>query len=377
MVKRGTRTGFWHATGMCMVVLVLLLHAAGLWWAHGLWQPRSQIQLMTEPMYARLIEKREPAALPRPRQGVQTTGSQPRAPVSNTDSMATRPLPRISPLVTPVSSALIDPAQARPNPAQKTKPEPQKPTTPKVIIPAVPVAHKPLFSALGANDIAPDPERAEEIEPFPDSSPSRQPSPEIQSSPSLAPTVVQMAERPASAPAESGTAVASPSPEARPSGGTAASAANGGLNSPGSSDVYQDWPDDTRINVKISGYYRGKVTGSGSVTWQREQGKYQARVAVSFGLGGFTMTSQGEVTEQGLIPRVFEENVAGSLRSAHFAEDAITIGSGKRIPRTGLPGGIGAGSFQDSASQFVELSWRFATGRAILAPGSTVTPAAR
>jgi hypothetical protein len=137
--------------------------------------------------------------------------------------------------------------------------------------------------------------------------------------------------------------------------------------------VYQDWPDDTRINVKISGYYRGKVTGSGSVTWQREQGKYQARVAVSFGLGGFTMTSQGEVTEQGLIPRVFEENLVGSLRSAHFAEDAITIGSGKRIPRAGLPGGMGVGSFQDSASQFVELSWRFATGRAILAPGSTVT----
>jgi hypothetical protein len=85
------------------------------------------------------------------------------------------------------------------------------------------------------------------------------------------------------------------------------------------------------------------------------------------------MTSQGTVTDEGLKPQIFEESIVGRLRGAHFEDEAITIGSGKRIPRAGLPGGLGTGTFQDSASQFVELSWRFATGRATLAPGSTVT----
>ena len=345
---------------LAIAMAVLLLHTATLWWAHGLWQPRSQIKLMADPVYARLIQAREPAALPRPRQGVQAAAApgQPRAAVSNTDAIATRPvpLPKAVPIPVPAPPALPKPAA------------PKTPETKKITIPVAP-ASKPLFAALGEDQIAPLPEEvapAEEMEPF-----TSEVAPAVPSS-SPTPTPEPAAAEPVPSPTTVLAQTDAAEPEPPPANGQA-SAANGGQNSTGTADVYQDWPNDTRINVKISGYFRGKVTGSGSVTWQRQAEKYQARVAASFGLGGFTMTSQGTVANEGLNPKVFEESIVGRLRSAHFEDDAITIGSGKRIPRTSLPGGLGVGSVQDSASQFVELSWRFATGRATLAPGATVT----
>ena len=79
---------------LAIALAVLVLHAAVLWWSYGLWQPRSQIKLMAEPVYARLIQAREPAALPRPRQNMQKPAAgQPRAAVNNADSIATRPVP--------------------------------------------------------------------------------------------------------------------------------------------------------------------------------------------------------------------------------------------------------------------------------------------
>jgi hypothetical protein len=351
------RRPFLRPIVLAIALAVLLLHGMALWWAHGLWQPRSQIKLMAEPVYARLIQAKEPAALPRPRTGAQTpNSSKPRAAVSNNDAIATRPLP--APIPQPV---------APPKAAEKPAAAPEK-----IQIPVAPAA-KPLFAALGEDKIAPVPEPVEEIEPFASAVEKIEPSPR----PSAVASVTGMAE-PAEAAASQTWMAASPEApasalDASVTANATSPAANGGLASTSSADVYQDWPNDTRINVKITGYFRGKVTGSGSVTWQREAEKYQAQVKVSFGLGGFTMTSQGAVTDDGLLPKVFEENIVGRLRSAHFEDDAITIGSGKRIPRAGLPGGLGIGSFQDSASQFVELSWRFATGRATLAPGSTVS----
>jgi hypothetical protein len=348
---------------LTIALVVLVLHAITIWWAQGLWQPRSQIKLMAEPVYARLIKAREPAALPRPRQGIpQLTAKQPRAAISNTDAIATRPVPQ----------SLPKPAPAPPEAAKvETKVTPK---AEKVRIPAAP-ALKPLFAALGEDRIAPVPEPAEEIEPFADAqsnpTPSSTPLATLGAEPTPALEEANQGKQLASTELAEPTVVSTAA--ASPSNTESLGVANGGSNSTGRADVYQDWPQDTRINVKISGYFRGQVTGSGAVTWQREAEKYQARVVVSFGLGGFTMTSQGTVTDAGLVPSIFEESIVGRLRNARFEEDAITIGSGKRIPRAGLPGGVGAGTFQDSASQFVELAWRFATGRATLAPGATVT----
>lgn len=345
-----------------MVLAVLLLHGLGLWWSQGVWQPRSQIKLMEEPIYARLIQAREPAALPRPRAGQAPVPAQPRAAVSNTNAIATRPVPK------PEPAAAAPEAAAKPIPKPEAKPAADKPA---VRIPEPPQTDRPLFAALAPqDDIAPLPEPLEPaaLAPSPEPSPTPSPTVPAEPEPSTSPSLLAGESRPELASPESAAS-------AVVTGDAAGQQANGGQNSPGTADIYQDWPQDTRINVKISGYFRGKVTGSGSVTWQRaqDQSQYQARVAVSFGIAGFTMTSQGSVTDAGLNPRIFEESLAGRLRSAHFEDEAITIGSGKRIPRAGLPGGVGAGTFQDSASQFVELSWRFATGRAVLAPGSTVT----
>lgn len=347
--------------GLLMVLAVLVLHGSALWWAHGLWQPRSQIQLMAEPVYARLIQAREPAALPRPRQGQKSAAAQPRAAVSNTDAIATRPVPVLQAAAPPV------PLPVLPKPAALA---PDQPAVKKVQIPAPAPADQPLFAALGEDQIEPLPEPQEEIEPLPTPStlPSPSPSPSAVAGAADSAATNTPEQTPEQVPPLLAEGEAA-SGQTQPAGGLA----NGGESSTGSADVYQDWPSDTRINLKISGYYRGQVTGSGAVTWQRDKEKYQAQVAVSFGLGGFTMTSQGAVTDVGLNPRIFEESIVGRLRSAHFDDEAITIGSGKRIPRAGLPGGLGSGSFQDSASQFVELSWRFATGRATLAPGSTVS----
>ncbi len=341
-----------------LALVVVCLHAITLWWAQNLWQPRSQIKLMAEPVYARLIQAKEPAALPRPRAAAQSAGAQPRAAVSNTNSIATRPVRQPAP--PPV------PAVPPPPPPVPKAAEAKAQAAEKIRIPAAPAA-QPLFAALGEDEIAPLPEPAEEIEPFeedaqalPSPTQTPMPGPNPSGQPELAPSPhTELAANEVEVPA----ATAAP----------ADAQANGGQASTGSADVYQDWPNNTRINVKISGYFRGQVTGSGSVTWQREAEKYQARVAASFGIAGFTMTSQGAVTDEGLKPQIFEESLAGRLRSAHFEDEAITIGSGKRIPRAGLPGGLGTGTFQDSASQFVELAWRFATGRATLAPGATVT----
>ena len=340
---------------LAIALAVLVLHAAVLWWSYGMWQSRSQIQLMAEPVYARLIQAREPAALPRPRPGVQQPrAGEPRAAVNNADSIATRPVPA------PLAQAAPIPVPPEPT---KTTDKASIPQTEKVQIPAAP-ASKPLFAALGEDEIAPLPKPEEEMEPFADASPEPKPSPVATLNPEPTPVLTQGAEAVASAASDSVVDVYATATNATDPGATLDGA---------SGDAYPDWPNDTRINVKISGYFRGKVTGSGSVTWQRQAEKYQARVSASFGIGGFTMTSQGSVTDAGLNPQIFEESIVGRLRSARFEDDAITIGSGKRIPRTGLPGGLGTGTFQDSASQFVELAWRFATGRAMLAPNSTVT----
>ena len=358
------RIPFPRPSAALIVLAAVFLHGGALWWAHSAWQPRSQIELMAEPVYARLIQAREPAALPRPRAGQQAAPAQPRAAVSDSHVQASLARPDSPP-------AAVE--QTAPKPEPKPAPKAEAKPEPKIVIPPAPAADKPLFAALGEDEIAPLPTPApelvatpalEEMEPFVDSSPSPSPTP--------TPTAIS-SPNPNPGAAESALASASAAATSDVDDGHSATAANGGAQSTGTADVYQDWPLDTRINVKITGQFRGAVHGSGKVTWQRQAEKYQAQVALSFGIGGLTMTSQGAVTPDGLNPLIFEENIVGRLRSAHFEPEAITIGSGKRILRAGLPGGLGTGSFQDSASQFVELAWRFATGRATLAPGSTVT----
>ena len=79
----------------------------------------------------------------------------------------------------------------------------------------------------------------------------------------------------------------------------------------------------------------------------------------------FTMTSQGRVVDQDLQPEAYEEKRLGAkvLQLAFDGRD-IRLYDGKTTEQPPLA--------QDTASQFVELGHRFATGRETLAVGNTV-----
>ena len=126
------------------------------------------------------------------------------------------------------------------------------------------------------------------------------------------------------------------------------------------------WPADTRLSYVLDGYYRGPMTGSAHVQWQRDGARYQVRVdLVVAALNLFTMTSQGRVVDQDLQPEAYEEKRLGAkvLQLAFDGRD-IRLYDGKTTEQPPLA--------QDTASQFVELGHRFATGRETLAVGNTV-----
>ncbi|MES2785042.1 MAG: DUF3108 domain-containing protein [Pseudomonadota bacterium] len=120
-----------------------------------------------------------------------------------------------------------------------------------------------------------------------------------------------------------------------------------------------DWPADTRLTYELSGVFRGPLHGSAQVQWQREGTLYQVRVAIDPNLlPGWEMTSQGEVLAEGLSPRVYEEVQTNRRRTVRLGESAVILNDGRSVPR---PANV-----QDTASQFIELSHRFATGQVAL-----------
>jgi hypothetical protein len=127
------------------------------------------------------------------------------------------------------------------------------------------------------------------------------------------------------------------------------------------------WPADTRLSYRLGGHFRsGELHGSARVQWQREGERYQTRVDIDVTLlASLVLTSQGEVTPQGLFPRAYEELRRSSPRGARMGESSIVLQDGRSVPR---PQGV-----QDAASQFVELSHRFATGQEVLEVGRSVS----
>ncbi|HZN46713.1 MAG TPA: DUF3108 domain-containing protein [Ramlibacter sp.] len=126
------------------------------------------------------------------------------------------------------------------------------------------------------------------------------------------------------------------------------------------------WPTDTRLTYQITGYFRGPLVGDARVLWQREGTRYQVRLDVSIPLFGTqVLTSQGEVAPDGLLPRAYEELRPGKRRFAQLGDEVVVLENGRTLPR---PPGV-----QDTASQFMELSQRFATGKDVLEVGRTVS----
>ena len=115
-----------------------------------------------------------------------------------------------------------------------------------------------------------------------------------------------------------------------------------------------------------TGQFRGPLYGDARVQWQRQGDRYQVRLDASIQVFGTqVLTSQGEVTPDGLVPRAYEELRPGKRRTALMGDEVVTLENGRTVPR---PAGV-----QDTASQFVELTQRFATGREVLEVGRSVT----
>ncbi len=131
-----------------------------------------------------------------------------------------------------------------------------------------------------------------------------------------------------------------------------------------SPDPLVRWPADTRLNYVLAGNYRGDLHGDAQVLWQRQAAQYQVKISINLGLFSPLMISQGKVSDEGLHPMSYEEKVAGIRRSITLGEQQITLNDGQQALR---PARV-----QDTASQFVEITWRLLSGQLVLEQGATV-----
>ena len=285
-------------------VLVLLLHALALALLSSLLRPPSLLKTMATPFYTRSIAPEVPAVVAAAPAPMEIKPNRP--------------------------TALIRPARAATKNKAKTNP-------------------KPSHGATEATDVAPE----SATEP-PEVTAQAPDTPASAASPAVAndqTTAAAVADANAAPPATEPVAAASAAP--------AASAP-----SAGDAPFLASWPSDTRLTYKLGGNYRGELHGSARVLWQREGTRYHTAVEMSAGLlASLSFTSQGDITEGGLKPEVYEENVRGRRRGVRLGED-VRLNNGDRIAR---PEAV-----QDTASQFVELGHRFSTGQVKLVPGAQV-----
>jgi hypothetical protein len=135
-----------------------------------------------------------------------------------------------------------------------------------------------------------------------------------------------------------------------------------------------EWPPSTRLDYRLAGHFRGPVTGQARVEWLRSGTRYQVNLELTVGpsfspLASRRITSDGEITAQGLRPLRYDEETRAVLRdtrrlSIALETEVVRLPSGRELPR--LPG------VQDSASQFVQLTWLFTTQPQLLQTGQVI-----
>ncbi|MEN9889990.1 MAG: hypothetical protein RLY78_285, partial [Pseudomonadota bacterium] len=130
------------------------------------------------------------------------------------------------------------------------------------------------------------------------------------------------------------------------------------------------WPPSTRLQFDLEGWYRGELTGSAQVDWQREGGRYQVRMRTAIGpVLSREIVSEGELTAEGLRPRHFSGQQKVMFRSPRrweiaFEADGVRTVDGRLHP---APPGL-----QDEASQFVQLTWLLRRHPQWLQPGRQI-----
>ena len=134
------------------------------------------------------------------------------------------------------------------------------------------------------------------------------------------------------------------------------------------------WPVSTRLTYILNGNYRGEIKGTAQVEWVRAGLRYQVHLDVTVGLSFAPlltrhMTSEGRLTSEGLLPERYDEDSKVAFQDRRratllFEPDMIVMPNGARRER--WPG------TQDTASQFVQLSYLFTTQPELLTRGRVI-----
>jgi hypothetical protein len=138
--------------------------------------------------------------------------------------------------------------------------------------------------------------------------------------------------------------------------------------SPASGPAF-DWPVSTRIRYRLTGWYRGEISGTAQVEWLRSGDRYQVHLDVDAGVVSRRMSSEGRISAAGLLPQRYEEVtkvvlVNPRIRRMQFDEQQVVLASGETVPHPGAPGDL-----QDTASQFIQMIYVFSTQPRLLQPG--------
>jgi hypothetical protein len=282
-------------------------------------------------------------------------------------------LARLGPGAADTSPARIDVAfvreltQAEPPPVAAVRAPPAAQAEPApVAAPApLPAASAPLEAApvLEAAQLAAASETEPKLEPKPE---PVAPQSEAAAAAAPAPTAESSASS-AAATAQAPQALsAAPGPAAPPSALLSA-------NAPAEASAFE-WPPSTRLSYNLVGDYRGPVQGKARVEWLRSGNRYQVHLDVRVGadfapLLSRRMSSDGVLTEAGLKPQRYDEETKVLLREVRrqtifFEPERIVL------PRGGVQPTVAG--VQDTASQFVQLSWMFTLQPQLLRTGQTV-----
>nr|MBP6765602.1 hypothetical protein [Rubrivivax sp.] len=113
-----------------------------------------------------------------------------------------------------------------------------------------------------------------------------------------------------------------------------------------SAPVAFEWPPSTRLSYTLTGHYRGPVRGEAQVHWLRDGTRYQVHMDVSVGpsfapLMTRRVSSEGEITPEGLRPRRYDEITRVALRSPRqvtifMDADLVRLTNGREVPRPPL-----------------------------------------
>jgi len=171
--------------------------------------------------------------------------------------------------------------------------------------------------------------------------------------------------------------LAEPLPEAAQVASASASASALASAAESSTEPGPEWPLSTQLRYRLSGNYRGEVTGEAEVQWLRQGARYQVHLEVLVGarfapLIQRRMSSDGLLGAAGISPHRYEEDTRMLMRERRLVALRFDRQAGQLYLADGSPQPLPEG-VQDAASQFVQLTWLFLTGREQLAPGHIVS----